>query len=139
MGNPLLNVHHLLTVSELYSAQHITRFMPMRGPIEFTIMHQIHVDRYISSLEMGETVKRWQLNMLMNLVTVQSHCRRMTYLWVAFVLQTSQAAQQLESSVGIGNLITVPSEKVALAMGSWRYSFSLCISVSLLVCSIIVL
>ena len=107
-GNPLLlNVYYFLAMSKLYSAQNVIRFMPMRGPIKFTIIHQIHVDRYISPQEMGETAKRWQLNMLTHLVTVQSHHLPMTCLWVAFVQQTSQAVQCLEISVGIGNLTTV--------------------------------
>lgn len=74
---------------------------------------------------MGVTERRWQLHMLTNLVTAQNLRQRQIRTWVASVRQTLQLVQQLVNFVGTSNLITVPSGKAALAMGSLRYSLSL--------------
>lgn len=67
---------------------------------------------------MGATERRWQLNMLMNLVIAQSHQPPLILTWVAFVQQTLHQAQQRVSSVGSGNLSIVPCEKAVLVTGS---------------------
>lgn len=92
----------------------------MRDQTESTITHWIHAGLYTLPLVMVETERRWQLHMQMSQDSVQNHLIHQTALWVDFVRITSHQVQQLGSSAGIGNLITVLTEKVALAMESSR-------------------
>ncbi|PSR94911.1 Purple acid phosphatase [Actinidia chinensis var. chinensis] len=64
----------------------------------------------------GGIERKWQLNLLMSMVTAQNLGQLQIHTWEVSVQQTLQLAQQQVNFAGIGNLITVPSGKAALAM-----------------------